>query len=331
MKKKLMLPLAFVANFLFVHQVISTGCSLWDINNYLNNIVTPTSINNAWNRFHSGGNVLGSIFHLNGDAAALFGSQIITNAPITNARAILATRNPGAQKSNSEVSQIINNSDYYYEVIDLDNNSVVAIINKGVNNVSLHLHGSGYRLEPYRNYIAGNVATSVKGQGSAAYQAAGGSLSINPEALHGQGVSVSQSLGVIANSAPRSHAVIVWPQSRSFPRGFPFKIAIALDKLEVKEGAKVIDIPGTFPRIASITRLGIVPITSVWQNINSTVANKIKPAFEGIMNDFNYCVEDSIFGHKVQNITKQNSFDGNQNALPTSGDTAFWWSDIPNS
>lgn len=317
MKRLLMLTMLVVS----FQNVYGIGCSLGDINNYLNNIVTPTSRRNAFKLWKKENHWKIKQFNRN---------KSITIDPINQQRQILAT-SPSKQLASSAITQIINNSDYYYELINLDNNAVAAIINKGNNNVRLPLNDAGYRLDPYKNFIAGNVATSVEDQGKAAYQAAGGSIVVDTRALDGQGVSVAQSLGITANAQPRSHAVIVWPATRSFPGGFPFNISIVLDNITVKNKGQLITLPGTFPRIASITRQGITPITSVWQGIDQSTINLIRPAFDRIMGYFNYCVKNSKYGTATQNVTKQNSFDGNQNALPTSGPMAFWWSDIPSS
>lgn len=230
-----------------------------------------------------------------------------------------------SQKSQSVVSSIVNKTNLYYVLKDRSTNKAINMIGKGSNSVSLRLNNEkGYELIPYADYRNGWVANPILGS---ALEAVGGNIVFDTQALSNQGFAVSQGKSPISGFT-RSHAVALWPNmsnAQVFAHGMPVSITVELDYL-----SKVPNL--VFPRIASVERLGLSHLSygSICSIEYDDYKNFVQGRLNAAINHFNEVLSNSNYDYTTQETTKQNSVTGDNDVIPTSGQDAWLWKDIPN-
>lgn len=232
-----------------------------------------------------------------------------------------------SQKSQSVVTNIINNTDLYYVVKDMSTSKSVAVLTKGANTVSFRLNNEkGYELIPYRDYRNGWVANPVS---TSDLPEVGGNIVLNTQAVGNQGFAVQQGASPIKGFA-RSHAVVLWPNMKNaqvFVHGMPAGVTVELNYL-----SKVPDL--VFPRIVSVERLGVSSLS--YGEVSTVQDDDLKEfvdrsSLREVLNQYNRILSGSNYDYTTQLITKNNSVTGSNDTIPASGSDAWLWSDIPNS
>lgn len=297
----------------FILSLIFVSCSMHGVNN---NLVNKTALNFRLT-------MLASQLHKNledikNNPLRLIGTSKSTIKQYVDLQKVIQSKidtlntSKLVQRVKSIVGSVINNSNLYYKVINLDDNSEKNIINPGTTALHLPLNVKGYELRPYQNKRNGVLVDPITAEENVnLYNRVGGTITIDAQALDNTGISVAQGATPLDSLQPRSHAVSLWPNlitEGTFLVGMPAEITINLDYLD-----SVPDL--VFPRVSKIVRKGIELFTSIFKNSVS----------------FNRALMKTNFTVATLNVTKDNSVTSSNYSIPTGGDSAWLWSDVPNS